>query len=139
MKEKLFVDTNILLYAYDRDAGIKHEQANALIKKLWNTGSGVLSVQVLQEFYVNVVKKIAVPLSPVKARSIIESYTFWEVVVNNGQTVLRASEIQERHQLSFWDALIVAAAWKAGVDQIMTEDFNHGQIIEGIRITNPFK
>lgn len=58
MKEKLFIDTNILLYAYDKDAGIKHEQANALIKKLWDTGSGVLSVQVLQEFYVNIIKKL---------------------------------------------------------------------------------
>ncbi|MFO7761595.1 MAG: PIN domain-containing protein [Desulfobia sp.] len=137
MSEKLFVDTNILLYAYDKDAGSKHEKANAIIKDLWLSGLGILSIQVLQEFYVNVTRKIPCPISPAQARSVIETYSTWEVVVSNSFTILKVSEIQERYQLSFWDSLIVAAASEADADKILTEDLNHNQVIEGIKIFNP--
>lgn len=137
MSEKLFVDTNILLYAYDKDAGDKHRKANAIIKELWLNGLGVLSVQVLQEFYVNVTRKIPSPVTPAQARSFIETYASWEVVESNSFTILSASEIQERHRLSFWDSLIVAAASEADADKILTEDLNHNQVLEGIKIFNP--
>jgi predicted nucleic acid-binding protein len=109
MKGKVFVDTNILIYAHDLDAGGKHEKAAASLEDLWEEEAGVLSTQVLQEFYVNVTRKIASPLSPVQARTIIENYLVWQIEVNAPETILLASFIEERHHLS-WDSLIVAAA-----------------------------
>lgn len=138
MKEKIFVDTNILIYAHDRDAGIKHDIAVTLIKEFWEKGTGILSTQVLQEFYVNVTRKILKPIPPTKARGIIENYLVWQVEVNKPDTILLASEIEERHLLSFWDSLIVAAARNAKADKILTEDLKHGQRLEGILIENPF-
>lgn len=133
----VFVDTNILLYAYDLDAGPKHRNANNAVLKLWHSGSGVLSTQVLQEFYVNVTAKIAAPLAPPVARSILARYLAWHVETNTAESVLVASEISERHRLSFWDALIIAAAVSAGATTLYTEDLNHGQFMEGVRIHNP--
>lgn len=99
---------------------------------------GVISTQVLQEFYVNITQKIPKPLSPAEARGIIENYLYWHVELNDSDTILLASEIGERHALSFWDSLIIAAASNAKADKILTEDLNHGQMIEGIQIENPF-
>jgi len=93
---------------------------------------------VLQEFYVNVTRKIAKPLSLALAREIMNDYLSWQVVNNTPETILLASEIQERHLLSFWDSLIIAAAKQGGATTLLTEDLNHGQVIEGIRIENPF-
>lgn len=138
MKEKVFVDTNILIYAHDLDAGSKHDIAVSLIKEFWEKGTGILSTQVLQEFYVNVTRKILKPILPAKARGIIESYLVWQVEVNRPDTILLASEIEERYLLSFWDSLIVAAARNAKADKILTEDLKHGQRLEGILIENPF-
>lgn len=138
MSGKTFVDTNILIYAHDTDANDKHLKARDLILRLWNDGCGVLSTQVLQEFYVTIRRKTQRPLAPAQARGLIESYLAWEVVQNDPVSVLRASEIEERYQLSFWDALIISAAAKANSDSIVTEDLNNDQLIEGIRIVNPF-
>lgn len=138
MSGKSFLDTNILIYAYDRDAGQKREQAAELISALWKQRSGILSTQVLQEFYVNVTRKIPTPLSPAKARDIVRKYLTWPIIENNGASVLTASEIQERFLLSFWDALILAAAREGGAQELISEDFNHGQIILGLTIRNPF-
>jgi predicted nucleic acid-binding protein len=137
MSDRVFVDTNILIYAYDRMAAEKRDKALDVIKRLWNQGNGVLSTQVLQEFYVNVTKKITHPLSKVKARSIIETYLVWRIEMIRPEHVLLASEIQERHQLSFWDAMIVISAIQSGAKMIFTEDLNHGQLIEGVIIENP--
>jgi len=138
MKEKAFVDTNILIYAHDLDAGSKHDIAITLIKEFWEKRTGILSTQVLQEFYVNVTRKILKPIPLAKARSIIENYMAWQVEVNGPDTILLASEIEERYLLSFWDSLIVAAARNAKADKILTEDLKHGQKLEGILIENPF-
>ena len=138
MKEKIFVDTNILIYAHDLEAGAKHGVAVTLIEGLWEKEAGVLSTQVLQEFYVNVTRKILNPIPPAKARSIIENYLAWQVEINGPDTILLASEIEERYPLSFWDSLIVAAARNAKADTILTEDFKHGQRLEGILVENPF-
>lgn len=138
MKEKAFVDTNILIYAHDLDAGIKHDAAMVLIENLWEEETGILSTQVLQEFYVNITRKILNPLPPAKARSIIENYRAWQVEVNGPDTILLASEIEERYLLSFWDSLIVAAARNGKAEKILTVDFQHGQRLEGIVIENPF-
>ena len=138
MSDKVFVDTNILIYAHDLDAGQKNAISSAVIKDLWQNRSGIISIQVLQEFYVNVTRKIPNPLPKPKAREIIESYLAWDVELNEVITILAASEIEERYNLPFWDALIVAAACNAKADKIITEDLNHGQMIEGILIENPF-
>jgi predicted nucleic acid-binding protein len=138
MNDRIFIDTNILLYAYDLDAGLKRDVASNIVRRVWAEGTGTLSTQVLQEFYVNVTMKIARPISPCEARGIIGRYLVWHVEVNTPESVLRASEIQERYQLSFWDALIIAAAAKARAAILYAEDLNNGQMIEGIRIINPF-
>jgi predicted nucleic acid-binding protein len=138
MSGKFFVDTNILIYAHDLDAGQKNKISRDIIRDLWENRSGIISTQVLQEFYVNVTRKIENPLKKSQARGVIESYLAWPVELNDVRTVLSASEIEERHMLSFWDAMIVASARKAKAEKIITEDLNHGQEIEGILIENPF-
>ena len=138
MTGRIFVDTNVLIYAHDMDAGLKHDRAVSIVSGLWEKENGILSVQVLQEFYVNVTRKISRPLTPASARGLIQNYLAWHVETNEPSTVLLASEIGERNLLSFWDALIVASASKAGADRILSEDLNHGQIIEGILIENSF-
>ncbi len=134
-----FVDTNILIYAYDLDAGRKRDTARFLLAEFWKTEGGMISTQVLQEFYVNVTGKIAKPLAPAKARGIIQTYMAWQVELTTTETILFASELQERHNLSFWDAMILAAANNGGAAILLTEDLNHGQLIEGIEIKNPFR
>jgi predicted nucleic acid-binding protein len=138
MSGKIFIDTNILIYAHDLDAGEKHTIAATILKNLWETETGIISAQVLQEFYVNVTRKIPNPLPKPKAREIIQSYLTWHVELNDIKTIFTASEFEERYNLSFWDALIVAAASNAKVEKILTEDLNHGQRIEGVLIENPF-
>lgn len=138
MSDKVFVDTNVLIYAHDLDAGDKRTVATALLKELWAMRRGLLSTQVLQEFYVNVTRKIPSPLSAPAAREIVREYCAWQVEVLGADTILRASEIEERHEVSFWDALIVTAALQGHAGKILSENLNPGQIIEGIPIENPF-
>ena len=138
MNGKIFIDTNVLIYAHDLDAGKKHTTAVKIIKDIWESKNGVISTQVLQEFYINVTKKILKTISSMEAREIIRSYMSWEITENTPMSIVRASEIEEKHHISFWDALIVVAAYSAKVDKILTEDLNSGQMIEGIFIENPF-
>jgi predicted nucleic acid-binding protein len=138
MNGRIFVDSNVLVYAHDLDAGAKRDVAKGVVEEAWEDGTAAISTQVLQEFYVNVTRKIPHPLSQARARGIMENYLFWHVEMNDPATILKASEIEERHRLSFWDALIVAAAYRARAERILTEDLNHGQRIEGILIENPF-
>jgi predicted nucleic acid-binding protein len=137
MSDRIFVDTNILVYAHDLSAGDRHAKAAAIIESLWETETGVISTQVLQEFYVTLTRKIKNPLKPDEAREIIRNYIAWPVQINDPETTIRASEIEEKNILSFWDAMIVAAALRLQAQKIITEDLNHGQIIEGILIENP--
>lgn len=138
MSDKVFVDTNILIYGHDLDAGYKRALANALLKDLWATRLGLLSTQVLQEFYVNVTRKISSPLSAAAARDVVRGYCVWQVEVLGPDMILRASELEERYELSFWDALIVTAALQGHAVKILSEDLNPGQAIEGVLIENPF-
>jgi predicted nucleic acid-binding protein len=139
MNDKSFVDTNIMVYAHDLDAGEKHEIAKRTLITLWESGTGVISTQVLQEFYVTLTRKVPNPLKKSLVRSILKNYLVWEVVVNNGETILQAIEIEENYNISFWDAMIVSAAYSKNAAFIITEDLNDGQQIEGIIIVNPFK
>jgi len=138
MNDKYFVDTNVLIYAYDTQNKAKHQIANERLRALWQSRQGILSTQVLQEFHVNAVRKLKPAFSPTKVRQILQRYLVWPIEIVTPNTVFFASEIHERNQLSFWDSLIVAAAHQGGASVILTEDLSHGQIIEGIRIENPF-
>ncbi|MBI5752131.1 MAG: PIN domain-containing protein [Hydrogenophilales bacterium] len=137
MTELRFVDTNILLYAHDRDAGSKHDRAKQLLIDLWNEGNGCLSSQVLQEFFVNVTKKIPQPLSTSIAREILRTYLPWVRVATDGEMAIRASEIADAWQTSFWDGMIIAAAERSGATELLSEDLQSGQRIAGIFITDP--
>ena len=137
MTAKTFVDTNVLIYAHDADAAAKHETAKAVLRDLWQRRTGVLSPQVLQEFYINVTRKIAAPLAKSSARAVVDSYTGWCVDTTTAE-ISAAFHIEDEAGISFWDALIVASARKAGAAQILSEDLNAGQVIAGVRIRNPF-
>lgn len=138
MSGKAFVDTNVLVYAHDLDAGERHGVAARLVAELWETRSGVISTQVLQEFYVNATRKIPSPLPRTLARQIVRAYAAWQTELVGPPEIELASELEERHRLSFWDAMIVAAALKGGASRILTEDMSPGRTISGVRIENPF-
>jgi predicted nucleic acid-binding protein len=139
MSGRSFVDTNVLLYAYDRESGEKHEQAKEIVRVLWETGEGIVSSQVLQEFYVNVTRKIPTPLPRPQARDVIRHYLVWEMVAIDGAMILEASSLEERFKLSFWDALIVVSAQRGGAALLLTEDFHHGRRFADLLIKNPFR
>ena len=137
MSAKTFVDTNVLVYAHDVDDPSKHDLARDALRELWNDGTGVLSPQVLQEFYVNVTRKIAMPLAKDAARLVVSTYAIWCVDVTSAD-VAAAFRIEDEATIGFWDALIIASASKAGAARILSEDLNAGQTIAGVLIENPF-
>lgn len=139
MSGKVFLDANILVYAHDRDAVDKHLIALEIVRDLWEKRSGVLSNQILQELYVGVTKKILKPIARSEAREIIRTYACWSIREITPMSIIRASEIEEKHKISFWDALVIVAAYEAKCEKILTEDLNSGQVIEGVLIENPFK
>jgi len=138
MTGKTFVDTNVLIYAHDLDAGPRRQRAAECLTELWNTRDGRLSTQVLQEFYVNVTQKIKVSLSRSAAREVVRNYTPWVESAITPATVVRASEIGEIWQISFWDGMILAAAEQDHASQLLSEDLTHGQVFAGVKIVNPF-
>lgn len=137
MSAVVFVDTNILIYAHDADAGPKRARAETVLRELWASGVGRLSVQVLQEFYVNATRKLATPVAHIFAREVVSSYGTWVREPTTADTVTRAIDVAAMAQISFWDALIVASAEQADAGEIYSEDLNAGQAIAGIRIVNP--
>jgi len=139
MKEdRIFVDTNVLVYAYDVSAGEKAEVARQILLDLWENGAGVVSTQVLQEFFVVVTRKIPRPMDALTARSIIEDLMLWEVVVNDENSILEAIDISEKHRLSFWDSLVIQAASRIGATELLSEDLQPGKAVKSVRIRNPF-
>jgi predicted nucleic acid-binding protein len=133
----VFVDTNILIYAHDADAGRKRTRAGEVLRELWENGTGRLSVQVLQEFYVNATRKLTTPVAQLTAREVVSSYAPWIREPTTADTVTRAIDVAAMAQLSFWDALIVASAEQCDAAQIYSEDLNTGQTILSMRIVNP--
>ena len=136
---KTFVDTNILVYAYDRGAGEKHVAAQRAIEQLWKDGNGLISTQVLQEFYINIRRKAQRPISISAARNLIADYLAWDPVVNNGTSILEAMDVERRYKLSFWDSLIVVAAQQSGAEILLSEDFNQGQKYGSVQVQSPFE
>jgi len=137
MADKFFVDTNILIYAHDPRAGERHERARQLIERLWRTGEGVLSTQILQELCINLRRKVAHPLPLDEVRRLIHDYLSWEIVVNTPESVIEALEIEGRYKISFWDALVLQAAESSGAAVLYSEDLAAGQSYGTIRVVNP--
>lgn len=137
-KPLVFIDSNVLIYAYDSAAGKKREAAVLLLAELWREKRGVLSAQVLQEFLVNVTRKVSPPLKTAQARDVVRLYESWVRHDTSAAHVLRASEIMELARISFWDGLILAAAEAAGADVLASEDLQNGQTIAGVTVMNPF-
>jgi predicted nucleic acid-binding protein len=138
MTVKTFVDTNILLYAYDREAGEKHQKARKAMVELWENNGGVLSAQVLEEFYVNVTRKIPKPLTKKQGLELITQYLSWDTVSIHGGMVAEAAQLEDRAKISFWDALIVVSAQRSGARLLLTEDFQAGRKFGDLSVKSPF-
>lgn len=133
-----FIDTNVLLYAYDREAGPRHERAAALVGELGAQRKGAISVQVLQEFYVNVTRKITRPLDHDTAVARLRVLARWPLHAPRGTDVAVAAELARTQQLSFWDAMILRSADVLACSTLWSEDMSDGQRVAGVTIRNPF-
>ena len=139
MSDKVFFDTNVLVYAYDqRDPG-KQSQAQALLLNATQANRAVVSAQVLGEFFVVVTRKIAQPMTAVEAAEVIAEFGTIEVMPLDFSLVQRAIVTQQEYGISYWDSLIIAAAERAGCVTVFSEDLNSGQSYHGVEVQNPFQ
>jgi predicted nucleic acid-binding protein len=136
VSQRVFFDTNILLYADDEDAGVKRDRARVVLAEALAEGTGVVSTQVLQEYFVNATRKLK--LDPAKARARLEIYLGFEVISVRVEHILGAVDLHRLRALSFWDALVVRCASDAGCDRLLTEDLHAGLKVEGVVVENPF-
>jgi predicted nucleic acid-binding protein len=134
---RAFIDTNVLIYADDLDSGVKNRVAQQVLRGLIISRGAVVSTQVLQEYFVVATRKLGVP--PKVARKKIGLLSTLEVAQVDLAAILGAIDLLRLHSLSFWDALIVRSAATAGCTALLTEDLQHGQVIEGVRVENPFR
>lgn len=135
---RTFVDTNVLIYALDERQDSRHDVAVRAVEDLWETRQGVISTQVLQELYLNLTRKLLKPMTRPRARGIVERYSAWPVRHVTVPDILSASELEQRHTLAFWDALVIVAAQRLGAERILTEDMQPGRSFGGVRVENPF-
>ncbi len=133
-----FLDTNILIYAHDTTAGTKRLVARDLIERLIYSGQGLLSIQVLSEFYVTATRKIPRVIAPKKALEIVEDFITWRVHAPDTEDLIKAITISMKYGLTFWDAMIIQSARSLEADIIWSEDLNPGQRYEGVTVRNPF-
>ena len=136
--ERCFVDTNLFVYAYDESAGRKREVARDLVSGLWESRSGCASVQVLQELFVNLTRKVPKPLSAREVAALIEDLSAWTVHSPGVRDVLYAIELHERMDVSFWDAMILTSANSLGCRVLYSEDLSAGHSYDGVLVVNPF-
>jgi predicted nucleic acid-binding protein len=136
MSDRVFVDTNVFLYADDRAARIKRVRARTVLSELIRTRRAVVSTQVMQEYFAAATRKLG--LSPSRARVRVERLNRLDVVLVRPELILGAIDLCRLHGLSFWDALIVRSASAAGCGRLLSEDLQDGQAIDGVRIENPF-
>ena len=135
--EPKFVDTNVLVYLFDSDSPHKQALAQELLDA--EADNVVLSTQVLGEFYVTVTRKLANPLGPATARQAMDELCAFQVQPLRTELVRAAARRSESSKLSYWDALIVETAIDAGATVLLTEDLQHGQVFDHLRIVNPFR
>jgi predicted nucleic acid-binding protein len=140
MSDNILIDTNLLVYAYDRSEPEKQARALEVLDRLSRKNQGTLSTQVLSEFFVTVVYKLPAPLSIEQAIVRLQNYLIsWKVLQVTGQVILEAARGVRDHQLNFWDSQIWATAHLNQIPVIFSEDFTNGRVIEGVRYINPFE
>jgi len=137
MSAKAFLDSNVLVYAHDITAGEKRERAAVLVRDLWGSRQGCLSVQVLQEFYTVTTRKQV--LTRAAAEELVERYTNWVVHAPAAPDVMSAIRLHQNSLISFWDAMILTSAQRLGCDVVWSEDLGADQVFTGVRVRNPFK
>ncbi|HTE85622.1 MAG TPA: PIN domain-containing protein [Dehalococcoidia bacterium] len=133
-----FCDTNVLVYAHDMSAGDKRETAVELLSRLWQARAGAISVQVLQELFVTLTRRVLPPIPHGDARAIIVQLSAWLVVAPVASDVLDAIDAVARWQISLWDAMVLTSARKAGAEVLWSEDLSDGQDYDGVVVRNPF-
>jgi predicted nucleic acid-binding protein len=136
MPDRSFLDTNILVYAHDVGAPDKQGKSRELIARLADSGDGVISTQVLQEFYVATTRKLGV--APIAAKGVLKTFSVFEIVQISAKLIHEAIDCSILNQLSFWDSLILAAASSAGCSTVLSEDLSSNQTILGVKVRNPF-
>ena len=136
MPGRVFLDANVLVYAQDAGSAKKQQISREVIARLSSSADGVISTQVIQEFYVAATRKLGVP--PLAAKGILKTFAVFETVQVSPALIQEAVDCSILNQLSFWDALILAAAAAAGCGVVLSEDLNPGQVILGVKVKNPF-
>lgn len=137
MAERIFLDTNVLVYACDRANRSKRARARDALSALLRERRAVISTQVLQEFFSVVTRKLRMPAE--QARRYVEQWNKIDVVLVRPEIILGAIDLHRLHSLSFWDALVIKSAGAAGCGRLLSEDLNHGQTVDGVTIENPFR
>ncbi len=138
MTAKVFVDTNVLVYYRDASEPVKQARASAWLARLWDSMTGCLSFQVLLEFYAVTTRKLRVGLTPEEARLDIRDLLSWKPILTDAQIIEEAWRLQDRFQLVWWDSLIVAAAKSSDCRYLLSEDFQEGMELGGLKVVNPF-
>jgi predicted nucleic acid-binding protein len=136
MTDRSFIDTNVLVYAEASDAPDKQQAALALLKQLYETGTGVLSTQVLQEYCNVAIKKLKLPVAHIRAQ--LDMYEQFEVVQITPAIIRAGLDLNQTRSVGFYDALIIASAQIAGCNVLFSEDLNTGEVIAGVQLLNPF-
>lgn len=136
--QREFVDANVLVYAFDSSAARKQQTAQQLVERLWESGTGCVSIQVLQEFFVTTTKKVPKPLPVDDAKARIREFAAWTVFAPKADDIVGAIDLHAQAKIGFWDAMVVLAAAESECDVLWTEDLNDGQLLRGVRIRNPF-
>lgn len=136
MAGRVFLDTNVLVYAEDARDGAKCKQARSIIEQAISSGEAVVSTQVLQELFSVATKKLGIAATV--ARGLVEDYSKLDVVLVRPELILGAIDLHRVHSVSFWDALVIRSASAASCDRLLSEDLQHGRTIDGVLIENPF-
>lgn len=136
---RVFFDTNILVYLFDNRAPDKQQRARNLFHEHSTEGRLLLSTQVLQEFYVTVTRKLSEPLSSPDATEVVRRFAAFALVQIDAGQIVQAAERSQRDIVSFWDGLILESALAGGATRLLTEDLQHGRLISGLTIENPFQ
>ena len=138
MSDRVFLDTNVLVYAYDLDEPDKRAIAQRVLRYSILEEAGMLSAQVLGEFYVAVTRRVATPMSPAEAQRVVGHLQKLPVVEIDGSLARRAMETSQRYQVAYWDGLIIAAAERGQCTRILSEDLSDGQVYHGVTVVDPF-
>jgi predicted nucleic acid-binding protein len=137
MASRTFFDTNVLVYLFDADSPDKQSRARDALARSLQSGAVVISTQVLQEFFVTVTRKLTRPLPPSEAEAALRRLMELSVVQVDPELILAAAVSSRRDRISFWDALILAAASAAGCQEVLSEDLQHGRSFGRLRVANP--